>query len=176
MQCTAKYPSPLDALNLAAIPELSRAFGVSVGLSDHSRDPVVAPLAATAMGARVIEKHFTLDNRLPGPDHAFAVEAGELKRLVTAVRAATATRGTGLKAVHPAETELALFAQRGLQAIAPIRPGDVFVENGNIAILRPGKQTKGIHPRHIEEIAGRIATRQLSPGEGLQFGDWAEPE
>lgn len=174
MQCTAKYPAPFEALNLTTIPLMQRAFGVSVGLSDHSRDPVVGPLAATALGARVIEKHFTLDNRLPGPDHAFAVTAEELGRLVVAVRNATAARGTGVKAVHAAEEELAAFAQRGVQAIKPIAPGDVLVEDGNVAILRPGKQRKGVHPRHLEAMEGRKATRAIPPGDGLQVGDWLE--
>ena len=80
MQCTAKYPAPLDTLRLATIPELQRMFGVSVGLSDHSREAVVGPLAATAIGARVIEKHFTLDNRLPGPDHPFALNSRRTSR------------------------------------------------------------------------------------------------
>ena len=174
MQCTAKYPAPFEALNLAAITELARIFGVSVGLSDHSRDPVVGPLAATALGARAIEKHFTLDNRLPGPDHAFAVTPAELHQLVAAVRVASDALGSGTKAVHPAETELASFAQRGLQAIRPIEAGDVLIEDANIAILRPGKQAKGIHPRHLPHIAGRRATRSLRPGQGLQMGDWTD--
>lgn len=174
MQCTAKYPAPLEALNLATIPELGRMFGVSAGLSDHSRDPVVGPLAATALGARAIEKHFTLDNRLPGPDHAFAVTAEELCRMVAAVRDASAARGTGVKGVHAAEEELAAFAQRGVQAIAPIAPGDVLVEDGNVAILRPGKQRKGVHPRQLHAMLGRKATRAISQGDGLQPGDWSE--
>jgi N-acetylneuraminate synthase len=174
MQCTAKYPAPLEALNLATIPELQRMFGVPVGLSDHSRDPVVAPLAASALGARAIEKHFTLDNRLPGPDHAFAVTAKELSRLVAVVRDASTARGSGVKAVHAAEEELAAFAQRGVQAIRPIAVGDVLVEDSNIAILRPGRQRKGVHPRHLQAMAGCRATRALAPGEGVRFGDWSE--
>ncbi len=176
MQCTAKYPAPIEALNLAAIPELARAFGVPVGLSDHSRDPVVGPLAATALGARVIEKHFTLDNRLPGPDHAFAVTPAELGQLVKAVRAAATARGTGVKSVLPVEAELAAFAQRGLQAVRTIEPGDLLIEGGNIAILRPGQQAKGVHPRFLPNIAGRRATRRLRVGEGLQSGDWADED
>jgi N-acetylneuraminate synthase len=174
MQCTAKYPAPIESLNLAAIPELAGTFGVSVGLSDHSRDPVVGPLAAAALGARVIEKHFTLDNRLPGPDHAFAVTPAELRQLVKAVRATASARGTGVKDVLPVETELSSFAQRGVQAIRPIAAGDVLTEDGNIAILRPGQQTKGVHPRYLQSIHGRRATRTLRPGEGLQVGDWSE--
>jgi N-acetylneuraminate synthase len=174
MQCTAKYPAPLDSLNLAAIPELERMFGVSVGLSDHSRESTIGPLAATALGARVIEKHFTLDNRLPGPDHPFAVTPSELADLVVAVRAASASRGHGIKHVLDAEMELAAFAQRGLQAIAEIKPGDVMAENGNIAILRPGKRSKGIHPRNLSRLEGKRAARPVKSGEGIREGDWTE--
>ncbi|MCU1283250.1 MAG: Uncharacterized protein JWM53_6796, partial [bacterium] len=88
LQCTARYPAPIDSLNLATIPWLKRRFATMVGLSDHSRHPVHGPLAAVALGARVIEKHYTLDRRLPGPDHAFAITPEELKLLVEAVRAA----------------------------------------------------------------------------------------
>ncbi len=172
MQCTAKYPAPLEALNLATIPNMARRFGVASGLSDHSREAVIGPLAAAALGARAIEKHFTLDNRLPGPDHAFAVTPGELAEMVTAVRAGAQARGTGLKTVHSAEQELASFAQRGLQALAKINAGDTFVEDQNVAILRPGNQTKGVHPRYLDDIVGRQATREIMPGEGLKVGDW----
>ena len=172
LQCTASYPAANSALNLATIPELSRRLGVATGLSDHSRDPVVGPVVATALGARVIEKHFTLDNRLPGPDHAFAITAAELRELVASVRSASEALGARVKSVHPLEEELASFAQRGLQAIRPIKPGDTLAEDENVAILRPGNQPKGVHPRHIGEIEGRPATRALLPGEGLRAGDW----
>ncbi len=174
LQCTAKYPSPASALNLAVLPELARMFAVPVGLSDHSRAPVVGPAAAVSLGARVIEKHFTLDNRLPGPDHPFAVTPGELARLVEAVRAASETLGTGVKAVQPAEEELAAYAQRGLQAIRTIVEGEPLMEDDNIAILRAGKQARGLHPRHLASIEGRRARRAIPLGDGIQWGDWVE--
>lgn len=149
-------------------------FGVPAGLSDHSREPVVGPLAATALGARAIEKHFTLHNRLPGPDNPSAITPVELKDLVRAVRAASDALGTGLKEVLPDETELAAFAQRGLQAIAPISVGDVLKEDVNVAILRPGKQPKGVHPRFLGELQGKKATRAIRSGEGLRLGDWSD--
>jgi N-acetylneuraminate synthase len=139
MQCTARYPAPLDALNLETIPLMRTMFGVPVGLSDHSREPTTGPATAAALGAAVIEKHFTLDQRLPGPDHAFAVGPEELAEMVRAVRAAEASRGSGLKHVLSAEDELRLFARRGLQATRAIRRGDRLVEGENFDILRPGK-------------------------------------
>lgn len=176
LQCTAKYPAPADAMNLRAIPWLKRRFGVAAGLSDHSRDPLRAPLAAVALGATVIEKHFTIDNRLPGPDHAFAVTPDELRLMVAGIRDVEESLGDGVKTVLPAERELAAYARRGVQAIAEIAKGETLSEGSNIAILRPGQQSLGIHPRHLAAIEGRPATRALGVGEGLRAGDWAEVE
>ena len=172
LQCTAKYPAPLDSLNLNTIPWLKRRFGVPAGLSDHSRDPVYGPLAAVALGAQVVEKHYTLDNRLPGPDHPFALTPGELKQMVAAIRAAEQVTGSGIKTVLPAEEELSLYARRGIQAIRPISRGDRLLEDENIAILRPGKQPLGVHPRLISELNGHQAQRDIALGEGVLIGDW----
>ncbi len=172
MQCTASYPAPLSSLNLGAIAQLKAAFSVPVGLSDHSRDPVVAPVAAVALGANLIEKHFTLDNRLPGPDHAFAVTPTELKEMVTAIRKAEALSGGSAKAVLPEEEELFAYARRGIQAIADIEPGDLLIEGKNIDILRPGKQKRGIHPQHLTRLASCRATRKIRAGDGIQEGDF----
>ncbi|MCC7016344.1 MAG: GNAT family N-acetyltransferase [Rhodospirillales bacterium] len=174
MQCTAKYPAAVDALNLLAIPSLRRRFRMSVGLSDHSRAPSLAPTMAVALGARAIEKHYTLDNRLPGPDHSFALTPGELKRLIREVRMAEQALGDGVKRVQAAEEELAAYARRGLQATRAIAKGEVLRENENFAILRPGQQTLGAHPRHLARFAGRKARRAIKAGEGLQLDDAAD--
>lgn len=174
MQCTARYPAPPDSLNLLAIPRLAERFSVAVGLSDHSRDPVLAPIAAVALGARALEKHFTLHNRLPGPDHAFAVTADELTRLVAAVRDAEAARGSGDKGVLDAERELHRFARRGLHATRDIRAGEPLREGVNVGILRPGKRREGLHPRHLAELEGKPARRDIPCGDGIQRGDFAD--
>jgi len=106
MQCTAAYPAPFAALQLRAIVTMREAFGLPVGLSDHSRDPFVAPVAAIALGAAAIEKHFTLSNDLPGPDHRFALEPPELDLMVEAIRHAELALGDGRKVIEPAEREL----------------------------------------------------------------------
>ena len=174
LQCTAKYPAPIDSMNLRTIPWLKARFGVAAGLSDHSRDPLYAPLAAVALGASVIEKHFTLDNRLPGPDHAFALTADELKEMVAAIRATEQTLGSGVKTVLSAEEELAAYARRGIQATRDIAKGDILREGENIAVLRPGNQPLGVHPRFLGEIEGRPAARAIATGEGLRPGDGEE--
>lgn len=172
LQCTACYPAPADNLNLKVIPWLKHRFNVAAGLSDHSRYPLEAPLMAVALGATVIEKHFTLDNRLPGPDHAFALLPVELKALVQAVRLAEKMVGSGVKTVLPSEQELRLFARRGLQAIRSIKKGDLLQEGVNMEILRPGEQSIGIHPKFLKAIEGKKATRAIREGCGIQFGDW----
>ena len=171
LQCTAKYPAPLDSMNMAALATIKRRFGVAVGLSDHSRSPSLAPVMAVALGGRVIEKHYTLDNRLPGPDHSFALTPAELSQLVRDVRSAEAALGDGVKRVLEAEGELAAFARRGLQAIRDVAPGDVLREGENFAILRPGKQRLGEHPRHIARFEGRRAARSVRSGSGLSLAD-----
>lgn len=173
LQCTSSYPAPPESLNLSVIPYLAERFGVPVGLSDHSTDPVVAPVAAVALGAAVIEKHFTLHRALPGPDHAFAVTPDELKALVDAVRLATRMRGSAQKEIGAAEQELYDFARRRVQAIATIARGDLLEEGRNIAILRPGKRPPGVHPRELSALAGRPATRDIPVGDGIGPGDWS---
>lgn len=172
MQCTAAYPAPPESLNLAALPWLAHRFGAHVGLSDHSSDPVCAPVAAVALGATAIEKHFTLSRDLPGPDHAFAIEPNELKRMVEAIRTTEQMRGCEVKVVAPAEEELRSFARRGVQALCEIQSGEQFLEGENIAILRPGKQRLGIHPLFLTEMEGKAATRSIPIGDGIQIGDW----
>lgn len=173
MQCTAKYPAPLDTLALNVLPTLHQTYGVPVGLSDHSEDPVMGPAGAVALGAKAIEKHYTLDKRLPGPDHAFAVTPEGLKQLVKAVRDMEEALGTAEKFVQDSEAELYSFARRSLQAIQPIAVGDVLQEGVNIDILRPGKQQAGLHPRFITEMEGKRATRAIPLGDGIRQGDFA---
>jgi sialic acid synthase SpsE len=173
LQCTAAYPAPPEAVNLLAIPRLADAFGAIVGLSDHSADPAAAAAAAVALGAKVIEKHFTLDHGLPGPDHAFAVEPDGLAAMTRAIRLIEKMRGSGEKEVQAAEEELLHFSQRGIQATRDVAAGDVLREGENVDILRPGKNRKGLNPFRIDEVNGRRATRDISAGDGIQEGDFA---
>ena len=172
MQCTSRYPAPPESLNLRSIPWLKRRFGVSAGFSDHSRDPLTGPLVAVALGARAIEKHYTLDRRLPGPDHGFAITAEELKTMVAGIREAETTLGSGVKQVLAEEEELFAFARRGLQAVRDITAGEPLREGDNLEILRPGRQPLGLHPRHLPEIEGKAAARDIPLGHGISKGDW----
>ncbi|MBM3910984.1 MAG: N-acylneuraminate-9-phosphate synthase [Thaumarchaeota archaeon] len=173
LQCTAKYPAPLESLNLSAIPEMKKRYNVPVGLSDHSLDPVIGPMTAVGLGARIIEKHFTLDKNLSGPDHKFALSPSELKKMVKAIRSAEKSFGDGKKQVLKIERELRDFAVRRIQAIKDIKKGDTFVEGDNIEVLRPGARTKGAEARFLLKISGKKAKNPIKSGDGVRLSDCA---
>ena len=153
LQCASLYPAPPARMNLRAMATMRQAFGVPVGLSDHSRGIHVA-VAAVALGACVVEKHFTLSRSLPGPDHPFAVEPGELKEMTRQIREVEAALGDGLKlGPAPEELEMHQKARRSLVATRTIPKGTV-VQRDMIAIKRPGY---GIRPKFLDLIVGRVA-------------------
>jgi len=172
MQCTASYPAPVGSLNLRAITTMQDAFGVPVGLSDHSRDPLVGPTAAVALGADLVEKHYTLSNRLPGPDHSYAVEPDELRLMVQKIRQVEAALGNGEKAVQPVEAELRAFARRSIFAIIDIAPGDTLTAE-NVAVLRCGNSSPGLEPKYYLETLGKTAQRNIPVGSAIQGEDIA---
>jgi N,N'-diacetyllegionaminate synthase len=167
LQCTAAYPAPIASLNVRALATLKAAYGLPTGLSDHSRDAVVAPVAAVALGANVIEKHYTLSNDLPGPDHRFAVEPHELAALVRAVRDAEAALGKGVKTVDPVEHELRRFARRSIFALRDIAEGEEFTHD-NVAILRNGSLEPGLEPVRLDEVLARRARRAIAAETGIR--------
>lgn len=171
MQCTAAYPAPLDDLNLRAVATLRETFGLPAGLSDHSRDPRVGPLTALGVGAHLIEKHFTLSNRLPGPDHAFALEPHELREMVTAIRQAERALGTGDKRALPVEAELRGFARRSIFTTREVASGEELTAD-NIAVLRCGKLHPGLEPREYPRLLGRRAARRIPTESALRSGDF----
>ena len=171
LQCTAAYPTPPSQVNVRAMTELRR-LGVAVGLSDHSRDPEVAPCAAVALGARVVEKHFTLSNRLSGPDHAFAVEPDELRRMVSRIRQTEQVLGHGRKEVLKVEEELRSFARRSIFTTRSVAPGETLGPD-NLAILRCGTKHPGLSPSEWETVLGKPAAHELPAGRGLRRDDVA---
>lgn len=169
--CTASYPAQSNSLNLRCIRSLAERFKVPVGLSDHSAHPLHAPIAAVALGATAIEKHVTFHQKLPGPDHFFAINFKELKEMCEAICETEIILGLENKAIFPQEEELATFARRGVQAILPIKAGDLLKEDNNIAILRPGVQRLGIHPKFLERMEGKKALKDIPLGCGIQQED-----
>lgn len=170
LQCTARYPAPLDSLNLGAIVEMREELGVPVGLSDHSREPLVAPIAAIALGASAIEKHFTLGNALPGPDHPFALEPDELERMVVAIRDTERALGSGSKEVQPEEEELRSFARRSVFALRDIGSGET-IDDRSIAVLRTGKRPPGLPPSAYPSLLGRRAARTITANTAIGDDD-----
>jgi len=173
MHCVGAYPAPPDQANMAALDRsrvgsMNPIIYTAFGLSDHTSDPITAPVMAIALGARVIEKHFTLGRHLPGPDHAFAVEPDELRRMVEAIRLAEMMLGDGVKRVQPCEEELCRFAQRSLQAARDIAKGEVLKYGDNFAMLRPGKNKRGGDAFEIAKLNGTPAHRSYIVGEGVR--------
>ncbi len=160
LQCTTAYPTPIDEANLLAMTVLADRFGVSVGYSDHTAGTVSA-VAAAGLGASVIEKHFTTDRSLPGPDHAASVEPGELRRLVADVRTVTLALGRPVK--EPTQTEISNMgaARKSLVARTDIMQGEPF-STENLTTKRPGT---GISPMHYWAYLGRHAGRDYSADE-----------
>ena len=160
LHCTTEYPTPMAEVNLSAMQNIHSAFGVSVGYSDHTSGIEVA-IAAVALGASVIEKHFTLDRNLPGPDHKASLEPKELKAMVAAIRNIEVALGDGLKRITPSETKNKPIARKSLVAMQDIIKGEVFTEK-NLTTKRPGT---GISPMRWDEVIGRKAHRNFSEDE-----------
>lgn len=136
LHCTTEYPAPFDDVNLRAMETMRNAFGLPVGLSDHTTG-IAVPIAAVAMGAAIIEKHFTLDRNLPGPDHKASLEPDELGAMITAIRNVELAFGQDQKRPTVSEMKNKDVARKSLMAACPIKKGDTFNEN-NISIKRPG--------------------------------------
>jgi len=170
LQCVAAYPTPLSEINVGVVETLREEFDVPTGLSDHTLDPVTAPSAAVALGACVVEKHFTLDKSMEGPDHEFALEPDELDRMVTAIRDTEAALGSGEKRVLEVERELHKKARRAIHAVEDIEAGEELTEE-NLKVLRPGEQESGLHPKFYDEVVGTTALRDISQGTGISWDD-----
>lgn len=170
LHCVAAYPTPLDDINVSVVKTLKEMFGVVTGLSDHTMEPVIAPTAAVALGGRIIEKHFTLDRSMDGPDHGYALEPDELTEMVSSVHDTRRALGSPRKQILDVEDELHRVARRAIHATADISAGTEF-SRANIGVLRPGKQQPGLPPKHLEEVLGQKATRDIEADEGINWED-----
>jgi N,N'-diacetyllegionaminate synthase len=156
LHATTEYPCPIEDVNLKAMLTIQKAFGVKVGYSDHTNG-IEVPIAAVALGACVIEKHFTLDCTMDGPDHKASLEPGELKAMVSAIRNIEQALGDGLKRPSPSELKNIPIARKSLVAICDINKGDLFSEK-NLGTKRPGH---GISPMRWDEVIGKRACRDF---------------
>jgi N,N'-diacetyllegionaminate synthase len=164
LHCTTEYPTPMAEVNLNAMLTIGAAFGLPVGYSDHTQGIEVA-IAAVALGARVIEKHFTLDRALPGPDHRASLEPAELKAMVSAIRNIEVALGDSVKRLTPSEAKNKSVARKSLLANRPIEAGEVFSAE-NVVAKRPGN---GLSPMRWDEVIGRVATRAYKANDFIEI-------
>lgn len=164
LHCTTEYPAPISEVNLNVMHTLRKAFGVSVGYSDHTMG-IEVPIAAVALGASIIEKHFTLDRTMPGPDHLASLEPEELKQMITSIRNIERALGDGIKRVTVSEQKNIAVARKSLIAACNIKEGEYFTEN-NLTVKRPGT---GISPMRFEEALTKKANRNYLPDEIIEF-------
>ncbi len=164
LHCNTQYPTPMCDVNLKAMKTIADTFGVKVGYSDHTQG-IEIPISAVALGATVIEKHFTLNHNMEGPDHNASLEPDELKAMVTAIRNVELALGNGIKQVSASETPNKTIARKSIVAKRAIKKGETFTEE-NIIVKRPGN---GISPMRWNEVLGTTATRNYSPDELIEL-------
>lgn len=164
LHCTTEYPAPIRDVNLNVMNSMREAFGFSVGYSDHTQGIEVA-LAAVALGATVIEKHFTLDRNLPGPDHKASLEPDELMAMVNSIRKVELSLGSSEKRPSEVEMKNRLVARKSIVAKTPIKAGDFLTEN-NITTKRPGL---GVNPMRWNEVLGTKAVRNFEEDELIEL-------
>ncbi|WP_223552929.1 N-acetylneuraminate synthase [Lysinibacillus sphaericus] len=160
LHCTTQYPAPIESINLKAMSEMKKTYQLPIGLSDHS-EGVHIPLAAVAMGAKVIEKHFTLDKTLEGPDHVASLDPDELKAMVKGIREVELALGDGIKSPTAIELQNRIPARKSLVAKTSIKAGDVFSMD-NLSVKRPGN---GIEPSKYWSYIGQTALKSYEKDE-----------
>ena len=164
LHCNSQYPTPMEDVNLKAINTLKETFNLKVGYSDHTLG-IEVPIAATAMGASVIEKHFTIDSKMEGPDHKASLEPDQLKEMVKAIRNIEKALGCSEKKVSPSEEKNLKTVRKSIVASKTIYKGEKFNVN-NITTKRPGI---GISPMEWENVLGKIADRDYEVDEMIQI-------
>ncbi|XAK03152.1 N-acetylneuraminate synthase [Campylobacter coli] len=163
LHCNTEYPTPFEDVNLKAMQTIKNAFHLPVGYSDHTIGTTI-PIAAVAMGACVIEKHFTLDKSMEGPDHLASLEPDELKIMIKNIRELEQALGGGIKKPSKSESKNINIGRKSLVAISPIKKGELFTER-NLGIKRPGN---GISPMEWDKIVGKVANKDFDVDELIE--------
>lgn len=164
LHCNTEYPTPFEDVNLRAMQTMRDTFGLEVGYSDHTKG-IEVPVAAVALGATVIEKHFTLDRDMEGPDHKASLEPGELAAMVSSIRHIEKALGSGNKTPSPSEKKNIVIARKSIVAKRAIKAGEIFTEE-NITVKRPGS---GISPMRWMEVLGAKAARDFDEDELIEL-------
>src|SRR6056300_576500 len=160
LHCTSEYPAPFDEINLRAINSLRTTFNVDIGYSDHS-EGIEVPIAAVALGACILEKHFTLDKNMDGPDHKASINPKELNQMIVGIRNIEKSLGDGIKKITKSEQKNIEIARRSFVAKFNIKKGELLTEN-NLCMKRPGN---GISPMNLNKIIGTTATKDFAKDE-----------
>lgn len=168
LKCTSAYPAPIEEMNLSVIPLLKEKYNVVTGLSDHSMG-VTVPIAAVALGAKIIEKHFILDRKIGGPDSQFSLEPGEFKKMIVSIREVEKALGCPTLEMNKNMEKSRQFS-RSLFAVKNIKEGELFTEE-NIRSIRPGF---GLQPKYYYSLLGKTAKRNISRGMPLTIEDLVE--
>jgi N-acetylneuraminate synthase len=163
LKCTSAYPAPAEEMNLRTIGHLAETFGVPVGLSDHTQG-IAVPSVAVALGACIVEKHFTLSRCIPGPDSAFSLEPHEFRAMVEAIRTAEKALGEARYGAGPRE-EASRVYRRSLFVVADVKAGELFT-TANVRSIRPGH---GLAPKHLDAVLGRRAACDITRGTPLEW-------
>jgi sialic acid synthase SpsE len=150
LHCNTEYPTPFSDVNLSAMKTIADRFGVEIGYSDHTRG-IEVPIAAVALGAKVIEKHFTLDKNMEGPDHKASLEPSELKQMVQSIRNIEEAIGSGLKEPTSSEVKNIAIARKSIHAAKALKKGHLLSED-DLIMKRPGD---GISPMKLDEVVGK---------------------
>jgi N,N'-diacetyllegionaminate synthase len=166
LHCNTEYPTPYKDVNLLAMNEIKQKFNVEIGYSDHTLG-IEVPIAAVALGAKVIEKHFTLDRNLPGPDHASSLDPQELKRMVAAIRNIEKALGSSTKEPSESEIKNIAIARKSIHLVVDKLQGEVLNKE-DLEMLRPGD---GISPMRIKDVIGKHVLTNLSSGHKLTLED-----
>lgn len=164
LHCNTEYPTPYEDVNLLAMQQIKEDFQVEVGYSDHTKG-IEVPIAAVALGASVIEKHFTLDRNMEGPDHKASLEPDELKAMVSAIRHIEQALGDGHKQISESERKNIAIARKSIVAACPIKKGEMLTEQ-NLTVKRPGT---GISPMRWEEVIGTKAIKDFAEDELIEL-------
>ena len=167
LHCTTNYPCPFNEVNLEAMKTMMNKINVLVGYSDHTTG-IQVPIMAASLGACVIEKHFTLDKNMSGPDHIASLEPDELKKMVDSIRNVSKIMGSGVKRPNASEVSMIKTVRKSVVAIADIKKGEIYSLQ-NLAIKRPGT---GISPIHFYEIIGRVAKKDIKNDSLIQRDDY----
>ena len=164
LHCTSEYPAPLDEVNLKSMETIKKEFNVEVGYSDHT-EGIIIPVSAVAMGAKVIEKHFTLDKSMEGPDHKASLEPNELKSMIDNIRIVEKAFGDGVKKPTPSELLNVAITRKSIVANKPIKKGEIFTIQ-NITTKRPGT---GITPMRWNELIGKRSSKDYKEDELIEL-------